>query len=70
MENKGLIPEPYSADAKGLYNRIVYEQTGEKFRPLDIHYGRLVVMTPNTLYEIAEHRNNQPGVRFNDREMF
>lgn len=65
-KENGIIPEPYNVDANGLYNEAVYQSTGEKFRPIDVRYGRLIVLTPGVVHEIAERRNSRPGLGGNN----
>lgn len=65
---KEQLPEQFSSDAIGLYNETVYQRTGEKFRPIDIHYGQLVILTPGIVHHITERRNSvRQGPQNNSR---
>ena len=40
------MDERYSADQFGFYNTEVFQKSGQKFRPIDIDRGRIVIVTP------------------------
>jgi len=57
------IPHEYSQDQQGLYNTKIYEQTGEKYRPIDfitdgdeIEDTHVVVMDAALVFDRALHQ--------------
>lgn len=46
----------YSIDKRGYFNRAEFENTGLKFRPIDIYYSRLITLTPHLIKVREEKR--------------
>lgn len=47
----------YGIDKLGYFNQAEFDNSGRKFRPIDIHYSRLITVNPE-LVKMRERRRN------------